>query len=240
MERSPDPMECWHRWVGRDLVAIPPALETGRTCRSCGSTGRPCVRAGAKVGGEVPCVCVCCLSIRVQYPAANGVQARLGAGSFALASPSGSVIWSSSRLPASPLYTVEPITGRFGDVLRSFILSPPEPPFLFVAFARRNEGRSYHLNTTQDLIWVSGGGLKITGRPIERFDRVAVADFVSRFGDLRREVFRSLAYASLARYRGEAEAFRRLVAREPRSRAILAAMPVPGSPEYTLIASLLP
>lgn len=239
MGQSIDPMEYWYRCIGHDLIRLPDDVENHCTCLSCGAQDRPTIRMGSKVGGEIPSVCVYCMSIRIRYPSSKGTLARLGAGTFALASDDRSVIWTSFRVPQSPRYAVEPIAGRFADVLRDFILNPPTPPYLFVAFARRNEGSSFRINTSQDTVWVSGGGLKIANRLIEHFDRVRVAEFLNRYGDVKKDFFRSLAAANLARYSGDGTELFKLAGKDPRTSDILKVMPVIGSPEFTLISSLL-
>jgi hypothetical protein len=116
-------------------------------------------------------ICRGCMLLRQAYPSATG-KSRLGLGSYMLLSPTGVTYWGNHLLPA-PIKR-HSATGALRTIVRDLIRNPPEPPWLFVAFARSNSPERLHVNTANDLVFFSGKFLFPGTKdepPVERLNR---------------------------------------------------------------------
>ncbi len=98
-------------------------------------------------------ICRGCALLRQTYPSAKG-QLRLGLGNYMLLTPTTVAYWGNLLLPA-PIIR-QPASGALRTLVRDLILTPPEPPWLFMAFARSNSPERLRVTTSNDLIYFSG------------------------------------------------------------------------------------
>lgn len=119
-------------------------------------------------------ICRGCALMRQAYRTAKG-ESRLGLGSYMLLAPSGISYWGTHLLP-SPIKR-HSATGALRKLVRSLILTPPEPPWMFVAFARSNSPERLRVNSGNDLMYFSGKFLfpgTMDEPPVERLNRARV------------------------------------------------------------------
>lgn len=106
-----------------------------------------------KAGQE--CICRGCALLRQAYPGTKpNTKTRLGLGSYLLITPEQITYWGNHKLP-KPIVR-HPATGALRGIVRNLILSPPTPPWMFVAFARSNSPERVRVNVGNDLIYFSG------------------------------------------------------------------------------------
>lgn len=121
-------------------------------------------------------ICRGCALLRQTYPGTKpNTKTRFGFGCYMLIGPEQITYWGNHKLPKPIVQRTA--TGALRAVVRDLILSPPEPPWLFIAFARSNSPERLRVNLGNDLIYFSGK-LQFPGTidepPVERLNRKRV------------------------------------------------------------------
>ena len=119
-------------------------------------------------------ICRGCALLRQAYPASKG-RLRLGLGNYMLLTPSRASYWGNLLLPG-PIDQYAS-TGALRTLVRNLILTPPEPPWLFVAFARSNSPERLRVTTSNDLMYFSGKFFfpgTMDEPPVDRLNRMRV------------------------------------------------------------------
>ena len=108
------------------------------------------------VGGVL--ACRGCILLRQAYPvrlkSTKQGKTRLGLGCYMLITESGTQYWGKHIMPAG--IQVHQASGALRETVRDLLLNPPEPPWMFIAFARSNTSERLRVTTTNDLFYFSG------------------------------------------------------------------------------------
>ena len=124
------------------------------------------------VGGTL--MCRGCILLRQAYPMKVG-KTRLGLGCYMLITQDHTEYWGKHLMPDE--IKVHTATGALRDLVRSLLLKPPRPPWMFIAFARSNAAERLRVTTSNDLVQFSGKffmpGTK-DEPPVERLNRQRV------------------------------------------------------------------
>lgn len=124
-------------------------------------------------------LCRGCILLRQAYAGPKG-KSRLGLGSYMLLTPTDVMYWGNHYMP--PPIKRQSATGSLRTIVRNLILTPPQPPWLFVAFARSNSPERMRVTTGNDLIYFSGKFLfpgTMDEPPVDRLNRKRVMDIWS-------------------------------------------------------------
>jgi len=131
-------------------------------------------------------ICRGCALLRQTYTTSKG-KSRLSLGSYMLLTTSGVDYCGNHILPA-PI-RCQSATGALRSVTAKLILTPPSPPWMFVAFARSNPADRLFVTVSNDLIFFSGKFLfpgSIDEPSVERLNRAQVMELLD-VGALTRE-----------------------------------------------------
>jgi hypothetical protein len=122
--------------------------------------------------GAAQCAACCCL--RQNYTVKDKKSLRLGLGSYLFVSPEKLRFWGNHSMEQhNPAIVCEFASGRMSTILRRLILSPPEPPWMFVSFSASTSADS--LAVTTDLAALRFSGETIIGRtPVREVNRTQV------------------------------------------------------------------
>jgi len=173
---------------------------------------------------------------RSYWHASKPVRFRLGSGKAASLVQSGSAtVMADIRLdhPLPPGLTLKPGTWRtIPNWMAEIIVSPPEPPFLFVIYGKNPNIRDrLRLNTTTDVVEICGAQ-NLRCRP------AVVRKALDAIGDTPPAAWRKAAYLADRRDRNQLAAKRiddylaKLAAKHPALFDLLDALPEFGSGDY--------
>ena len=102
--------------------------------------------------------CRGCILLRQAYPlrlkSTKEGKTRLGLGCYMLITQDETQYWGNHIMPAG--IKVHPAAGALRENIRNLLLNPPQPPWMFVAFARSNSAERLRPTTTNDLMYFSG------------------------------------------------------------------------------------
>jgi len=154
----------------------------------CASHGAPAVLY--KMNQKL--ICRGCALLKQVYPTPKG-KLRLGLGSYMLLTRKSVDYWGQHQLP--PPIRLHSAAGMMRRTVRDLILTPPEPPWQFVAFARSNSAANLHVTTSNDLIFFSGKfAIPGSDDPAERLNRKRVMDLLAA-AKLTRHEWEKVAHA---------------------------------------------
>jgi hypothetical protein len=120
-------------------------------------------------------LCRGCVLLRQTYPMPSKGKlgyTRLGLGCYMLITEHSINYW--GKHVFSSRITSHPASGALRDVVRNLLMAPPEPPWMFIAFARSNASDRMHVTRSNDLIQFSGKFFfpgTIDEPPVERLNR---------------------------------------------------------------------
>jgi hypothetical protein len=184
-------------------------------------------------------MCRGCILLRQAYPirlrSTLEGKARLGLGCYMLITEGHTEYWGKHVMPDQ--IKVHAATGALRDLVRGLLLTPPPPPWMFVAFARSNAAERLRVTTSNDLVQFSGKfflpGTK-DEPPVERVNRQRVIA-LHEAADLTRDDWEkcSRAHASLHASTEALEYLQTLYQQHPK----LARHPIPAvkTPEYNAL-----
>lgn len=145
-----------------------------------------------KVNGKL--VCRSCMILKQHHPMRAG-NGRLSLGSYMLITEEVTHYWGNHIMP-SPI-VVHQATGAMREIVRNLILTPPKPPWMFVAFARSNDPSRLRLTVSNDLMQFAGKFFfpgTIDQPAVERLNRKRVID-LHQAADLTRAEWEGYARA---------------------------------------------
>jgi hypothetical protein len=144
-----DGMEFFSTGLRAVALNLPPVSEG-----VCGLHNRPATLYN--VGGTL--MCRGCILLRQAYPvrlkSTKEGKTRLGLGCYLLITADATHYWGKHLMPDG--IKVHAATGALRELVRDLLLNPPEPPWMFVAFARSNNSERLRVTTTNDLMYFSG------------------------------------------------------------------------------------
>jgi hypothetical protein len=121
-------------------------------------------------------ICRGCALLRQAYPTPTG-KSRLSLGSYMLVTETTVDYWGNHLMP-SPIRR-HSASGALRSIIANLILTPPPPPWLFIAFARSNAADRLYVTVSNDLMFFSGKFLfpgTMDEPPVERLNRKQVID----------------------------------------------------------------
>jgi len=180
--KSKDALNLYYQWFGeraRSLCGKPAVINkpSATHCAACGATGR-LHSANGQAGTHS--FCDVCVTVAGSY---HGIKrpGRLGAGWSAVITPE-SAILSTGNEGSNGAFKGLPNTHVFNNTVQQSlikcILSPPEPPFMLVAFGNSSPTvcRQLRASYSKELIYISGVS-------IQRVDAGTVRRCVSAIND---------------------------------------------------------
>lgn len=151
----------------------PDAVPIGQGyCRCNPSIPAPMYRKGT--GKAAVTKCDVCFSLSQFYPLQiDGKANRLGLGCYLLIERT-IRFWGNHRLDrVNPAIQCQPATGRITKVVREMIVTPPEPPWMFVAFSASTGTDQLVVTDDNRLLQFSGKTL-IQGTVVRKVNRTQV------------------------------------------------------------------
>jgi hypothetical protein len=102
--------------------------------------------------------CAACICLRQAYDtAADKAKVRLQVGSYLFVSPTRVQFWGNHNLRLyNPQIECETATGKMSEVQRSLILSPPDPPWMFISFSKSTSADNLAITTDPAVLRFSG------------------------------------------------------------------------------------
>lgn len=188
-------------------------------------------------GGSL--VCRGCILLRQAHPVKvrsdKEGKVRLGLGCYMLITKTSTQYWGKHRMPSE--ITVHPATGAVRTLIRDLIIAPPEPPWMFVAFARSNAPDRLTVTTSNDLFRFSGKVFLpgANDQPfVERLNRAHVMALHEAADLTRKEWEQVVRFHAMLHSSSDALAFLRFVY-EKYPRLAKQTIPPERTPEYNAL-----
>lgn len=107
--------------------------------------------------------CAVCICLRQNYDVPGKKPIRMGVGSYMFVSSTRLRYWGNHDLTIyNPAFECTPAKGQIMDAIRTLIVSPPEPPWMFIAWSASTSANQ--LVVTRDPAFLRFGGKLIISR----------------------------------------------------------------------------